>query len=246
MEIKDLGPEIKQLTVTDIAVKTGKSERYVKTQLTKAGIACLDYDGEARRAAANLRLAEEENKTKAQTEKRERERQTHQTTAAAMAANQNESDSLFTSVCVMFGMLWLGLTVWGFSANGAGFFLIWLLMSFCFFMATMMTWSSLSDSAENKRLNKMSLIEKNNYISTKDAQRAQQNARLATYRANEMYGQPNSNLVCQHCHTKGSVRSKSAEEITTTKLMPIIGNNIKARKKVTQMHCDNCDTTWNV
>jgi hypothetical protein len=246
MDIKDLEHEIKQLTVAEIAAKTEKSERYVKTYLTRNGVSCLDYDGEAKKAAAIQRLAEEEKRAAAQREKREAEKRSGQTAASAMIANEKESDSLFTTVSVLYGLVWFGLTLWGFSANGAAFFLFWLLMSFGFFMASMMTWSSLSDSAEKNRLNRMSSIEQSLYTARKDAVRAAQNEILARHRAIDRYGLPNANLVCPHCQTKGSVRSKSAEEVTSTKVIPIIGNNIKARKMVTQMHCDNCDTTWNV
>lgn len=246
MDIKDLGQEIKQLTVAEIAAKTEKSERYVKTYLTRNGVSCLDYDGEAKKAAAIQRLAEEEQRATAQREKRETEKQAGQTALSAMADNQKESDSLFTTISILYGAVWFGLTVWGFSANGAAFFLLWLLMSFGFFMACMMTWSSLSDSAEKNRLSKMSKSERDLYTARKNSIRAAQNEIIAKHRAIDMYGLPNVNLVCPHCQTKGSVRSKSAEEVTSTRVVPIIGNNIKARKKVTQMHCDNCDTTWNV
>jgi len=246
MDIKDLEQELKQLTVAEIAAKTEKSERYVKTYLTRNGVSCLDYDGGARKAAAIQRLAEEEQRAASQREKRQAEKQSGQTASSAMLANQKESDSLFTTVSVSYGVVWFGLTVWGFSANGAAFFLLWLLMSFGFFMASMMTWSSLSDGAEKNRLSRLSASEQDLYTARKDAMRVAQNEMLARHRAIDMYGLPNANLVCPHCQTKGSVRSKSAEEVTSTRVVPIIGNNIKARKKVTQMHCDNCDTTWNV
>lgn len=55
-----------------------------------------------------------------------------------------------------------------------------------------------------------------------------------------------SKLVCPHCQMKGGVSSTFGEEVSKTKVVPIIGNTIKTRKDVTKMHCSNCDTEWSV
>lgn len=44
--------DLSAMTVADIAEATGKSERGVKTLLTRRGISCKNYDGEARAAKA--------------------------------------------------------------------------------------------------------------------------------------------------------------------------------------------------
>ena len=56
--LTDLGDKVSELTVADIAVKIEKSERGVKAMLTKRGIKCADYDGEARRAKADKKKAD--------------------------------------------------------------------------------------------------------------------------------------------------------------------------------------------
>lgn len=251
MNIKDLEKEINQLTVAEIATKTEKTERSVKVYLTRNGLSCLDYNGENQKAASIQRLAAEEErvateKEKSEIEKREIEKQAGRTAANAVFQVQEENDNLFKIISILFGVVWFVLTVWGFSENGAAFFLVWLLMSFVIFMACMMTWSLLSDRSEKSRLKRMSAIEQSLYKARQDEIRTVQNEIVAKASADFHYGLTNANLVCTHCQTKGNVRSKSKEEVTSTKVVPIIGNNIKSRKKVTQMHCDNCDTTWNV
>lgn len=243
MDIKDFGQQIEQLTVADIAEKTHKSERYVKSHLARNGISCADYHGEARKAEFLQRLAEEERKASLE---KPAVRRAGQSVSEVMVANKKESDNLFVTVFFLYGVVWFLMTLWGFGANGAAFFLFWLFLSFGLFVAGMMTWSSLSDSAEKNRLSKMSATEKSSYIATKNAISEVHNEVVSRFRVVDLYGVPNVNLVCPHCQTKGQVRSKLTEEVASTKVVPIIGNKIKTRKKVTQMHCDNCNITWHV
>ena len=49
--------DVSQLTVADIAGKLGKTERGVKTMLTRRGISCSDYDGAARHEKAKAAAA---------------------------------------------------------------------------------------------------------------------------------------------------------------------------------------------
>lgn len=242
MQIEDLGQEIKHMTVADIAIRTGKTERYVKTYMTRNSLHCLDYNGAARKAASLQRIEQEKRVSK--TEKPIPVR-TVLPAYDAIAANKKESNSLFTAVSLIYGAIWLGLSIWGFKVNGGAFFLFWILMSFGLFMASLMTWGSLSDSAEKKSIEKMPESERNSYLRIKAAEREALNKMRENSMAMERYGAINANLICPHCQTKGKVRSKSVEEITKTKVVPVIGNNIKSRRRVTQIHCDNCDITWN-
>lgn len=54
--IDDLGNSLKDLTVSEVAKKVGKSERGVKTTLTRRALSCKDYDG-AKKAAKNAEKA---------------------------------------------------------------------------------------------------------------------------------------------------------------------------------------------
>ena len=243
MELKDLEADFERMTVAEISAKTEKSERSVRTYLTRHGISCFDYDGAKRKAAATHVVVEATVMTGDQNAISAGK---GETAAEAMIANTKVSDKLYIIVSVFYGISWFLLSLWGFGSNGLAFFLPWLLMSFVLFMASMWTWLGLSDWSEKNRLKKMSGEAQADYAAYKKASSAATNEMLARHRVIDRYGMPNVNLVCPHCQTKGQVRSKSVDEITSTKVVPIVGNNIKTRKKVTQMHCDNCDTTWNV
>lgn len=52
-----LGASIATMTVAEIAVATDKSERGIKTLLTRRGIKAADYDGEAKKAKAEAKAA---------------------------------------------------------------------------------------------------------------------------------------------------------------------------------------------
>jgi predicted HTH domain antitoxin len=56
--LTDLGEAVADMSVEDIAIKIEKSERGVKAMLTKRGIKCANYDGEARRAKADKKKAD--------------------------------------------------------------------------------------------------------------------------------------------------------------------------------------------
>lgn len=55
--IDALGEKIAGLTVAEIATATGKTERGIKTALTRRGIAVADYDGKAKREKADAKAA---------------------------------------------------------------------------------------------------------------------------------------------------------------------------------------------
>lgn len=50
--IEALGADIAKMTVAEVATATGKTERGIKTTLTRRGISVADYDGAAKRAKA--------------------------------------------------------------------------------------------------------------------------------------------------------------------------------------------------
>lgn len=52
-----LGAAIASMTVEQIATATNKTERGIRTILTRRGIKCADYDGEAKRAKADEKVA---------------------------------------------------------------------------------------------------------------------------------------------------------------------------------------------
>lgn len=55
--VANLGDKIASMTVAEIAKMADKTERGIKTLLTRRGIKVADYDGEAKRAKAEAKLA---------------------------------------------------------------------------------------------------------------------------------------------------------------------------------------------
>lgn len=55
--IETLGDKIASMSVADIAAATGKTERGIRTTLTRRGIACADYDGKAKKAKAEAKAS---------------------------------------------------------------------------------------------------------------------------------------------------------------------------------------------
>lgn len=64
------------------------------------------------------------------------------------------------------------------------------------------------------------------------------------------YGTKSDTLVCPHCQTKGFVRKKSVTRVQKTRVNSFaaraIGLGTNTETEVTQLHCDNCDVTWDV
>lgn len=69
-------------------------------------------------------------------------------------------------------------------------------------------------------------------------------------RSNEIvYGARSKEIVCPHCQKKGKVRKTSKEITEESREKGIIGatigrKTITKKGSMTQLHCDNCDTTW--
>jgi hypothetical protein len=234
-----IGSRIGNMAVAEISRETGKSERSIKAYLTRHGITAKDYDGAEKYAKAvnalNTSSLSEAKATPSLSN-------TYQT----MTSIESDSRGRWAVLGWVFAIIWIGITFWGFSTFGGGFFLFWLLLSFLFPAAYMMTASSGDDAAKKQKLDSMSAGERDAYIKIEQNISERQAKITEEYRHKSQYGDTNPNLVCPHCQTKGQVRSKASEEVTSTKVVPVVGNTIKARKKVTQMHCDNCGTTWNV
>ena len=69
-------------------------------------------------------------------------------------------------------------------------------------------------------------------------------------RATYTFGAVNDHLICTHCQTKGLVRAKRAMRIAvaTGTVGGILKTNTTSQTTVavTQHHCDQCATTWDV
>lgn len=64
------------------------------------------------------------------------------------------------------------------------------------------------------------------------------------------FGPLNEHLVCPHCQTKGLVRVRRMERTVTSigKVGGILKTNTTSHTKaiVTQHHCDQCNSTWDI
>lgn len=131
------------------------------------------------------------------------------------------------------------ITIWGFNTNGPAFFIPWLFICFLLFMGWGMLVGSMANTAEQQKLDAMTSEARERY---KEIMAKHREESHKIY----LYGGINDALVCPHCQTKGKVRSQYGEEVSKTKVIPVIGNNIKTRRSVTKMHCDNCHTDWSI
>ncbi len=80
----------------------------------------------------------------------------------------------------------------------------------------------------------------------KEKRAAMSPAELAVY----LFGERSEHLICPHCQARGPVRAKQAMRTTTStgKIGGILKTNTKSQTTVavTQHHCDQCGTTWDV
>lgn len=69
-------------------------------------------------------------------------------------------------------------------------------------------------------------------------------------RSNYIYGPTNVELICPHCQTKGRVHVKEALRVMTS--TGTVGGILKANTRstttnlVTQQHCEQCSSTWDI
>ena len=86
----------------------------------------------------------------------------------------------------------------------------------------------IASQKEQEKINAMSPAEKNNYI----------------------FGPINEHLICQHCQTRGTVHARMAVRSSTStgKVGGILKTDTTSTTTttVTQHHCDQCGTTWDV
>ena len=69
-----------------------------------------------------------------------------------------------------------------------------------------------------------------------------QQERLATL----THGPVNENLVCPHCQSMGTVRSKVLTKTITSTTNTIAKIKLSSTREVAQRHCDKCLTDWEV
>ena len=76
------------------------------------------------------------------------------------------------------------------------------------------------------------------------------NAMSPEDRSNYLFGPINANLICPHCQTKSLVHVKQVSRVATSTGQ--VGGILKADTKstiitvVTQHHCDQCSSTWDI
>ena len=61
-----------------------------------------------------------------------------------------------------------------------------------------------------------------------------------------LFGAVVPQLVCPHCTVAGQVRSKVAVRSTTSVTNTIAKVSATTNQQVTQRHCDNCQSTWDI
>ena len=157
---------------------------------------------------------------------------------------------MFVFASIVMVLLWLGLSIWGFVVNGPAFFLPFIALSAVFLVGAFPILSAVLGAEEARKTRKRTA----NYSPEMKAWDKNHQAEMAAMRQahyhdlaqSATYGPVNDALVCPHCQTKGKVHSKVGDEVSRTKVIPVVGNNIKTKREVTKMHCDNCKTDWSV
>lgn len=99
---------------------------------------------------------------------------------------------------------------------------------FFFFIVALVAWAFVSAKNEQEKVNAMSPADRANYL----------------------FGPINNHLICPHCQTKGLVHAMKATRVSTStgKVGGILKTNTESTttRVVTQHHCEQCGTTWDV
>ena len=99
---------------------------------------------------------------------------------------------------------------------------------FLMFIVAIFIWAGVSTLNEQDEINAMSPGDRSNYL----------------------YGHVNAHLICPHCQTKGFVHVKNVTRATTS--TGNVGGILKANTTstatsvVTQHHCEQCSSTWDI
>lgn len=86
------------------------------------------------------------------------------------------------------------------------------------------------------------------------AEKERFNAMSPEERSNLIWGQLNPHLICPHCQTQGTVRSRLADRSIISQSKGEIGGILKTKTDIkttsvvyaTQHHCDKCNSTWDI
>lgn len=104
--------------------------------------------------------------------------------------------------------------------------------------------------AEQTRLSSLTLsqLKKENETKAENLKKLKEEIKENTSKFT--YGELSQVLVCPHCQSKGTVRSKNKILVEKSRVNSVagkaIGLGMNKEKPVTQLHCDNCKMTWNV
>jgi hypothetical protein len=111
----------------------------------------------------------------------------------------------------------------------------------------------ISDKIEKKKQSHMTLEEKREYFA--ETQRKAKEYSEQISKLPNQYGYVNIPMICPHCHTKASVRTKpitqkkgvsggKATAAVVTGGLSILAVGLSRKETFTQAHCDNCNSTW--
>jgi len=115
--------------------------------------------------------------------------------------------------------------------------------------------TSRAQKLEAAKLAAMLPEEREKYLAQK--RREEENARVASRERSDRwtYGDLNPVMVCPHCQTKGSIRTKSVERkkgisggkataAVLTGGISVLATGLSRKEELTQARCGNCKNIW--
>lgn len=119
----------------------------------------------------------------------------------------------------------------------------------CLVVAIAIAW--IASSVEQKKIAAMPEAEREEYLRQKRLESARQSA-AAT---DALYGRVNTMMVCPHCQSKGSVRTKTVKQkkgvsggkataAVLTGGVSLLATGLSRKENLTEARCGNCHSVW--
>jgi hypothetical protein len=153
---------------------------------------------------------------------------------------------------IVFIVVFLGLSIWGFAEKGPAFTLFCVGLGFLMFMGYFFLKESIEDSEKKQRESRMTPEQLAGVREMEAEETRRRSAEQASREEVKQIGFSVPKVICPHCQTKGQVFKKDGAQrrdttSDTSNLTAAVLHGTKTTvRKVNQLHCKNCTTTWDV